>query len=174
MLDLETKKPLANSSVYLVTQDNTDDTVNIYYFTFIKYKILFQTKTDSTGYYSFNNLVPKSCSIIADFIMPEIKNLGFHGLRQDIDSSTDIATQINYYKVFYLMVTCPYDKTKDWAFCPKCRKKDKVVPIIYGLPIFNEDGKIGGLKPGEYALGGCVMDSYCNPSKTCLRCKSPF
>lgn len=171
VIDTDTKKPLSNAFVYLVHPDNTEDTINIYYWRYYKYKIIKETKTDSFGKYSFTSLTPKIYNIVADYPMPE-SEFGGYGTRQEIDSNINIKAKTNYFKTFYLMVTCPYDKTKNQLFCPNCKKEDKVVPIIYGLPVWDENGNINGGK--EYHPGGCVSDLYCRPTKHCKRCDKGF
>ncbi len=173
VIDTDTKMPLANSYVYLVQADNRKDTIDIYYWRNLRYKILEQTKTDSLGKYSFVSLVPKIYNIVADFPMQK-SEFGGYGVRQEIDSNINIKAKTNYYKIFYLMITCPYDKTKNQLFCPNCKKADKVVPILFGLPLPDKNGDIDGKSLEEYHLGGCFVDSYCNPTKHCNRCNKDF
>jgi hypothetical protein len=169
VIDTDTKKPLISAFVYLVTPDNSEDMTDIYYWRNYKYKIISQTKTNSFGKYSFTSLTPKVYNIVADFPMPEAK-LGGYGTRQEIDSNINIRANTNYFKTFYLMVTCPYDKTKNQSFCPKCKKTDMVKPILFGLPMYNEDEHYYD----KYYLGGCILDVYCNPTKHCGRCNKDF
>lgn len=168
--DSATEKPLADAYVYLVTTDNTEDTTNVYYWRNYKYKIITQTKTDSAGKYAFSSLTPSIYNIIADFQMPKSEKYGAYGSRQEIDSNITVKAKTNYVKVFYLMVTCPYDKTKNQSFCPKCKKTDMVKPILFGLPMYNEDEHYYD----KYYLGGCIVDLYCNPTKHCNRCNKNF
>jgi Carboxypeptidase regulatory-like domain len=170
VFDTDTKKPLSDAFVYLVKPDNTKDTSDIYYWSHYKYKIISQTKTDSSGKYSFTSLTPKVYNIVADFPMPKSEELGGYGVRQEIDSNINIKAKTNYFKIFYLMVTCPFDKTKNQSFCPKCKKTDLVKPILFGLPAYKEDEHYYD----KYYLGGCYMDVYCNPTKHCSRCKKDF
>ena len=171
VLDTYTKRPLSNTFVYLIEPDNSEDTIDIYYWRYNKYKIIKETKTDSSGNYSFKTLTPKIYNIAADFPMPE-SEYGGYGIRNDIDSNVIIKLKTNYYKTFNLMVTCPYDKSKNQAFCPQCKKEDRVIPIIWGLPVWDENGIINGGK--EYYPGGCSPDVYCNPTKHCNRCDKDF
>ena len=165
---------MANTFVYLIRSDNTEDTIDVYYWRNYKYKIIKQTKTDSFGKYSFTSLTPKVYNIAADFPMPKSDKFGSYGTRQEIDSNIIIKSKTNYYKTFDLMVTCPYDKTKNQAFCPKCKKADKVVPILFGLPLFDKNGNIDGEPVEKYHLAGCFVDVYCNPTKHCNRCNKDF
>jgi hypothetical protein len=58
--------------------------------------------------------------------------------------------------------------------------KDKVLPVMFGLPIpmFNEKGIEVADKNGrflkDYYQAGCVSDILCNPTKHCNRCKKDF
>ena len=170
VLDTDTKKPLLNAYVYLVKADNTEDTINIYYWRNYKYKIIEETKTNANGMYFFKSLMPNFYNIIAEFPMPKSEKYGSYGIRQGIDSNIRIKLKSNYYKIFYLIVTCPYDKTKNQSFCPKCKKEDMVKPILFGLPLYNEDEHYYD----KYYLGGCFVDVYCNPTKHCTRCNKDF
>ena len=161
---------MTNAFIYLVTPTNTEDTSDIYYWRNYKYKIITQTKTDSSGKYSFTSLTPKVYNIVADFSMPKSEEFSGYGTRQEKDSNINIKANTNYFKTFYLMVTCPYDKTKNQSFCPKCKKTDMVKPILFGLPMYNEDEHYYD----KYYLRGCILDVYCNPTKHCSRCNKDF
>ncbi len=79
---------------------------------------------------------------------------------------------------------CPYKNSEEKYECPKCGKKDKVIPIVYGL-ISNvyfvnkkgqktdKNGKIIKKKEKEYYAGGCVV-SECQPNWYCGRDKTEF
>ncbi|MGH2667121.1 hypothetical protein [Flavobacterium sp.] len=60
--------------------------------------------------------------------------------------------------------TCPYGKSN---VCPICKKKDKVIPIVYGLMTEVKE------KKSKYKSGGCVV-SDCQPSWYCERNKTEF
>ncbi len=171
--DIDTKKTVAEANVYLTSPSPTEDTLNVCYWSMYKYKIISQTKTDLSGNYSFISVKPSLYSLVVSFKMPEVKDLG-SGYRDDIDSNINLNSSKEYTRDFQLLVTCPYDKTRNQLFCPNCKKKDKVFPIIWGLPMFDENGKINGLSDGKYVLGGCIMDLYCNPTKFCKRCRKNF
>ena len=54
--------------------------------------------------------------------------------------------------------------------CPKCNRKDRVVPITYGYP---SDKARGWADAGKIMIGGCVVSK--NPPKFyCKRCKCYF
>jgi len=63
---------------------------------------------------------------------------------------------------------CKYDKKN--KYCPVCKKKDKVIPIVYGLP---SQGLLKESKKGKVRLGGCMI-SGCDPSWYCKRDKKEF
>ena len=145
VLDTYTKKPLANSFVYLVavketksTLDSAVDTTRYYYFGAHGHKILFRTKVDSLGRFSFKNIPPSTYNICASYTMAEPVFENSYGTRDAYDLKVRISRTTNYFKTFNLMVTCPFDKTKNQEFCPVCKKKDKVLPILFGLPAFSE------------------------------------
>lgn len=60
---------------------------------------------------------------------------------------------------------CPYEKNKTNT-CPICKKKDKVIPIIYGLHLESKGKK-------KSKSGGCVV-SDCQPKWYCERDKNDF
>ncbi len=55
--------------------------------------------------------------------------------------------------------TCKYKKGN--KKCPACRKKDEVIPIVYGLPVGERDWN-------KYYFAGCKI-SYCDPKWFCKR-----
>ena len=63
---------------------------------------------------------------------------------------------------------CEYDKKNN--ICPQCKKNDKVIPIIYGLP---SKGLMKKSKKGKVKLGGCMV-TYCYPNWYCKRNKKSF
>lgn len=63
---------------------------------------------------------------------------------------------------------CSYNKEN--IICPICHKKDKVIPIIYGLPIKKTMKKA---KKGKLRLGGCMV-SDCDPYWYCKRDEKEF
>ena len=175
VLDTDTKKPLEGVEVYLVNQKATEDTLNICYWEGHKYKVVAETRSDSLGKYKFLNIQKDVYNVIVVYEMPKLEKYdGGFGIRDDIDSNITVKSLVNHVKTFSLLVTCPYDKTKNQSFCPKCKRKDRVVPILFGLPIFDENGNIDGKSPGKYHLAGCFVDIYCNPTKHCNRCDKDF
>ena len=61
---------------------------------------------------------------------------------------------------------CIYDKNIRNKTCPICGKKDKVKPIIYGLPV-------GKLDEDNYYYAGCLI-TFCQPHWYCKRDKYKF
>lgn len=68
--------------------------------------------------------------------------------------------------------TCPYSKSETKLKCPTCHKKDKVIPIVYGLgaEIGYEyrNGKFITSKKNKSKAGGCIV-SDCQPNWFCER-----
>jgi hypothetical protein len=180
ILDLATNKPLPNATAYLLDTTSAIDSAiterdNYYFEGAWGYKILNKINVDSNGFFTFQVTSSKSYTLCVSHRMPYVR-YGVTGLdsafsyRQDFVHKINLKNQIKFYKVFRLMVTCPYYKTKNQAFCPKCKKKDRVKEILFGLPIFREDEHYYD----KYYLGGCMVDGYCNPAKHCLRCNLDF
>ena len=61
---------------------------------------------------------------------------------------------------------CVYDKNIHDKTCPICKKKNKVIPILYGLPI-------GKLNEEKYYYAGCNITT-CQPNWYCKRDKTKF
>lgn len=67
---------------------------------------------------------------------------------------------------FILPPPCSYDLNRNHKTCPICKKKNKVVPIVYGLPIGPRDNK-------RYYYAGCGITN-CDPHWYCKRDKHKF
>jgi hypothetical protein len=171
VLDITTKKPLAGAKVDLLLKTVTDK----------NYEIVTTTTTNATGNFIFQNIKSQEYSLACFYKMPSdrsylpkevLDNLG----RSEFDSNINVLSGKTYEQIFYLMVACPYDSTKDQDYCPICKKKDMVKPILWGLPVYDNDGKciINGKDISEYYLGGCEPDMWCNPTKHCKRCCIDF
>jgi hypothetical protein len=65
-----------------------------------------------------------------------------------------------------LYTYCKYDAHKDDQTCPVCHKKNKVIPIIYGLPI-------GEMDTVNYRYAGCEITD-CDPNWYCKKDKIEF
>ena len=53
--------------------------------------------------------------------------------------------------------------------CPKCDRRDQVLPIMYGYPVPEEDGGL----PKDVVQGGCMIGEL-NPNYHCDRCEIRF
>jgi len=63
---------------------------------------------------------------------------------------------------------CNFSEKK--SACPICKKRNKVVPIVYGLP---SGELLEEAEKGEFYLGGCVV-TFCDPQWYCNRDKKAF
>lgn len=61
---------------------------------------------------------------------------------------------------------CFYNKNVKQKICPLCKKKDKVIPILYGLTVPKTG--VPTFKYGEYEPAGCEI-SDCDPTWYCKR-----
>ena len=61
---------------------------------------------------------------------------------------------------------CIYDKNINDKTCPICGKKNKVIPIVYGLPI-------GKMNEEKYYYAGCII-TFCQPHWYCKKDKYKF
>lgn len=173
ILDTDTQKPLKGAQVYLANPQHTLDTVNTCTWLFYNYPIVQKQASDALGTVIFEGVTPGLYTVVATYNMPALEKFrGGYGVREAIDSNIMLTINSHYSKVFNLMVTCPYDKTKAQSFCPTCKKRDKVQEIVFGLPIYDENGHLPN--DGKYYNGNCFVDAYCNPTKHCTRCDRDF
>jgi len=87
----------------------------------------------------------------------------FHNIHIDKDTTL----------IFDIYRFCRYDTSKTNSKCPICHKKNKVIPIIYGLPISvngDNSSKYDGIK---YLTAGCKVTN-CDPNWYCKRDKVKF
>jgi hypothetical protein len=68
---------------------------------------------------------------------------------------------------------CVYNLVGMNKICPKCHKKDKVIPILYGLRVPSFDKKHNRIHEPEYLPGVCSV-TKCDPSWYCKRNKLKF
>jgi len=117
----------------------------------------------------------------------EFKNVLATKLRVDIYSSfkcSDSLTKKSFHEVTMLVMSdssttfrtisfpfnCALNKYTGGRVCPKCKKSDKVIPIIFGLPDpFSLKGEVGV----DYDLGGCFVTA-CDPDWHCKRDNNDF
>lgn len=68
---------------------------------------------------------------------------------------------------------CKYDSSKKNKTCPICHKKDKVIPIVYGLLISTKNKNPLKGNGKTFKAGGCNV-TYCDPHWYCKRDKTDF
>src|SRR5690242_10180408 len=139
VLDETTNKPIAGARIDLQSKDLCNDTL----------KIIATKISDSTGYFRFENVNPKKYSLFCFYKMTALsdwwpKSITDSFGRTAIDSQINIIVGSKIRDTFRLLVTCPYDKTKNLDYCPVCKKSDMVQPILWGLPNFDLDGNLIG------------------------------
>ena len=66
---------------------------------------------------------------------------------------------------------CPYNRSSASRVCPKCKDKKHVVPIRYGLPVYDSLGNVPWKY--EHELRGCLVPE-CPPHWYCRRHKLDF
>lgn len=173
VLDMDTQKPLKGAQVYLAHPQHTLDTVNTCTWLFYNYPIVQKQMSDSLGVVIFKGFAPGLYTVVATYNMPPLAKFGGgYGVREAIDSNIALLANTDYRKVFNLLVTCPYDKTKGQLFCPVCKRQDKVQEIVFGLPIYDEQGNLPN--DGKHYNGNCFIDTYCHPTQHCTRCSRDF
>jgi hypothetical protein len=122
---------------------------------------------DLDGNYKFENVTPGVYSIRTHFIGYGEKIISNLNIRQD----TSMRLNIRKY--------CEYDKSINDKYCPVCHQTDKVIPICYGLviyehgkPLTDSTGKVQKVKetnecyPAGCAITGCDPNWYCKRDKT--------
>jgi hypothetical protein len=114
------------------------------------------TISDLEGNFKFDSVPPGVYNITARYI--GYGDTTLKGVVVKADSVTLIQ--------IILPPPCSYDKTSSNKTCPICGKKNKVVPIVYGLPIGPLDNK-------RYYYAGCVITN-CDPNWYCKRDKHKF
>jgi len=81
--------------------------------------------------------------------------------------ATCALTCLNCVKKPIHKITPSIQDTHPTPLCPKCRSKENVIPIVYGLPGPELQEKA---KRGEVILGGCVVTGN-EPHWYCKVCK---
>ncbi len=117
-----------------------------------------KTNTDSNGDFIIDNIPAGIYDLKISFI-------GFQDTTLTsikVSNDTIIDLYIDY------PPHCKYKQ--DDKTCPICKKKDKVIPIVYGLP-----GKrlLKKAEKGKVKLGGCIITG-CDPKWYCKRDKKEF
>jgi hypothetical protein len=121
------------------------------------------TQSNLDGDFELNNIP------IGNYELKIITVVPFTGLRQD---SLLVPVKVNSDTIINLSIDFPPPcfYKKENTICPICHKKDKVVPIVYGLPRKKIMKKA---KKGKLKLGGC-MASDCDPYWYCKRDEKEF
>jgi CarboxypepD_reg-like domain len=112
--------------------------------------------TDLDGNFKFSNIPAGSYDM----------KLSFPGLKDSLLAviAEDGITVILEFTYPYCMFNA-LEKT-----CPVCKRKDQVIPILYGYP---SKGALRSEKRGKLRLGGCQI-SHCDPSHYCKRDQKEF
>lgn len=114
--------------------------------------------TDKNGFFKINGIPFGKYTLEID---------GYDGiLKKEINISQ---------KLTEIEIKYPYcEYTSDYKIktnCPICNKKDKVIPIYYGL--IDDKESLKKAKRGEIKLGGCMV-SFCDPNWYCKRDKKYY
>lgn len=112
--------------------------------------------TDLDGNFQFDSIPPGTYSLNAQYVMYGDTTIYY------VVVVADSVTIVN----FILPPPCSYDLNIADKTCPICRKKNKVVPIVYGLPI-------GPVNKKRYYYAGCAV-TKCDPHWYCKRDKHKF
>ena len=112
--------------------------------------------TDLDGNFKLDSVPPGVYNISAKYI--GYGDTVITGVVVKADSITEVR--------FILPPPCSYDKSAKNKTCPICKKKNQVVPIVYGLPMGPLDNK-------RYYYAGCNITN-CDPNWFCKRDKHKF
>jgi hypothetical protein len=183
VLDLSTNRPLSKVKVVLYNCfDSSGKRANCRLEN-TSYVVLDSIITNIEGKFTLNKINAGVYGLYCQYTSKDFKKTYFESDEyltryEQLDSIFVTEHHINTY-TFHLMVTCPYEKTKNYSNCPRCKTRDKVKPIFFGLPAFSPDGKLRDDKDkiideSKFYFGGCFVDSWCNPTKHCDRCNKSF
>ena len=101
-------------------------------------------------------------SLLTGKYIVEIISTGYPVKSFIVDIAKDSTSIINA----ELSVYCKYDASKNDMTCPVCHRRNKVIPIVYGLPV-------GEMDTANYRYAGCET-TYCDPNWYCKRDKLEF
>lgn len=190
VLDLYTKQPLENAEVELLKKSQLNDTCGVEYFwrkiylsTGIpvcgpdKSKVVAQrTFTDRNGNFYFSN-IDTPYKIVCNYtVVRDTYSFKVYHDMETYDLDSGMIANNTSKGIYILRVTCHYDKTSLLKFCPKCLKKDEIIPMLWGLRVTDLNGNIlddNGKVIEDYHSGGCSPD-WCSASKYCKRCDLEF
>jgi hypothetical protein len=144
-LDVQRNKPITFAIITLLSDQNIK---------YVEY-------TNERGEFEFKNIQPGRYTLQFEAI--GFKDTTFFNLPMLKDTSL----QLNYIR------NCNFDKSIKDKSCPTCKKKNNVIPIIYGLPYSKngEDPTKGNGK--KFVLAGCEITD-CDPNWYCRKDKTKF
>jgi hypothetical protein len=114
------------------------------------------TTTDSNGQFKIDSIPFGVYNLRVSYI--GYPDTTIHGLNVLKDKPIKINVTLSN--------SCPYTYRDTSRICGICNKSDKVIPIVYGIPI-------GKLDHENYYYAGCEI-TYCNPDWYCKRDKNKF
>ena len=130
-------------------------------FASVAIKIKKPKSTDINGYFKIDSVPPGRHLVSVVYV-------GYSDTSFFVNVHTNQTT--NVYLV--LPKPCKYDKSENDMTCPKCNKRDKAIPIVYGELIFTDSTKTREWFENNYP-GGCVV-TECDPHWFCTRDKTKF
>ena len=116
------------------------------------------TIVDSNLAFEFTHVM---CGLARIRVKPRSYPIDF-GYRLEIDPNETIYLEIDYAPI------CEYAKSVNDKTCPVCKKKNRVIPIVYGLITFTNKKETK-----NYYRGGCVTYG-CDPNWYCRRDNTKF
>lgn len=126
---------------------------------YIKYKKA--VATDINGYFKIDSVPAGRHKLMVFYV-------GYSDTSLYVDVVANKTTDL-YIKV---PKACRYDKSENNKTCPKCNKKDQVVPIVYGELVFTDTTGTNDWFEKNYS-GGCMV-TECDPNWYCKRDKTKF
>lgn len=145
VLDVKRNKPISSAIITFLTKDS----------------VRHVEFSDETGKFEFKNLSPGNYEI-------SFSSIGYQDTSfKEIFVKRDTTINLEYVR------NCPYDESINKNVCPKCHKKNAVIPILYGLP-YSKNGEDPAKGNGKkFLLAGCLV-SDCDPNWYCRRDKIRF
>ena len=145
VMDVKRNRPISMATITLVSKDGA--------------RLL--EITNEKGDFEFNKVVPNQYQLT-------FSSFGYKdSIFMNFELKKDTTINLIYVR------NCPYDESINNRICPKCRKKNSVIPILYGLPL-SVNGKNPTKGNGKkFILGGCEI-SDCDPNWFCKRDKISF
>ncbi len=116
--------------------------------------------SDEQGKFWIDNVLPGTYDLRLEF--PGLKDLVVRNIQVD-------SGQVRFVELSY-PEPCPNVRDIHNKQCPTCHEKNKVVPIVYGLP---SEKLAKQAQKGKVFLGGCVIFD-CSPQWYCKRDKLEF